>query len=279
MPDSTVDNLTTSGALAGTEKFYADNGVNDVEVTATQIKTFTNASIPSFPLSVPNGGSGATTSAEMIGENIQACSDDTTPDRIADRMGSYDSSADTGKGIPPWAVAGMAVLATGALSAQATLDIPLDTTGYSNFKNFKLILTNIVPVTDAANLYLRISDDGGSTFEADASDYAWVNNTAQLATTPSAGSVGDGADAQVVLLGTVDNVAGDGACVEIMIFNPAATTKTWMKWEGTFVSGSGAVAHITGGGRNLVASAVTDIRILFSTGNISTGNWTLIGII
>ena len=40
MNDSAVANLPASGALTGTELFYADNGTNDVKVTASQIKTF-----------------------------------------------------------------------------------------------------------------------------------------------------------------------------------------------------------------------------------------------
>lgn len=40
MPDSKVSNLTAASALTGVELFYADDGTNDVKVTATQIKTF-----------------------------------------------------------------------------------------------------------------------------------------------------------------------------------------------------------------------------------------------
>jgi hypothetical protein len=40
MTDSTVANLTPSDPLVGTELFYADNGSNDVNVTAKQIKDF-----------------------------------------------------------------------------------------------------------------------------------------------------------------------------------------------------------------------------------------------
>lgn len=38
-----VSDLTASGALTGTELFYADNGSADVKVTSNQIKTFTSA--------------------------------------------------------------------------------------------------------------------------------------------------------------------------------------------------------------------------------------------
>src|SRR5262245_35447055 len=40
MANSTLANLTASGALTGTELFYSDNGSQDVKVTASQLKTF-----------------------------------------------------------------------------------------------------------------------------------------------------------------------------------------------------------------------------------------------
>src|SRR5215467_15110635 len=40
MANSTLANLTASGALTGTELFYSDNGSADVKVTANQLKAF-----------------------------------------------------------------------------------------------------------------------------------------------------------------------------------------------------------------------------------------------
>jgi hypothetical protein len=40
MANSTLANLTASGALTGAELFYSDNGSADVKVTANQLKTF-----------------------------------------------------------------------------------------------------------------------------------------------------------------------------------------------------------------------------------------------
>jgi hypothetical protein len=40
MPDQKLSSLTAASALTGTELFYADDGSNDVKVTANQIRTF-----------------------------------------------------------------------------------------------------------------------------------------------------------------------------------------------------------------------------------------------
>ena len=44
MPDQKLSAMTAASALTGTELFYADDGSNDVKVTANQIKTFCGAS-------------------------------------------------------------------------------------------------------------------------------------------------------------------------------------------------------------------------------------------
>src|SRR5262249_42563241 len=52
MANSTLANLTASGALAGPELFYSDNGAQDVKVTANQLKTFI---VGAGPVSVASG--------------------------------------------------------------------------------------------------------------------------------------------------------------------------------------------------------------------------------
>jgi hypothetical protein len=279
MPSSTVDNLTTSGALTGTEKFYADNGVNDVEVTATQIKTFTNATLPTFPLSVANGGTAQTTSAEMIGENIQACTEDTAPDRILDMAGVYDNSTDTGKKVAFYNVAGIAVLAKGTFSSTATLDHAFDASGYSNFKVFKLILVDVAPATDAAIPILRMSDDGGSTFEADASDYRWCRWVVDEATATGELAFGDGADTAMVLTGSVGNATNENLGLEVTLYGMNRAGLVHACAFGYRVREDGIVTMVNSASATVVSATYTDMRFMFSTGNIASGSYTILGMI
>lgn len=243
-------------------------------------ETIDDAITAAYPITVAHGGTGQTTEAEALGEMTQALTEDTAPDRIADMAPVYDDSADTGKKVALWRHSGMAVLATGTVTNQTSLDLPLDTTGYSNFRLFKLIV-EFIPLTDTTVLYLRFSDDGGATFEADASDYGWAwNLTNDTATGSGADAVpvGDAADSEIHLSGnSVGNATGEGGVAEILIHNPASAAPTHVTWSLNYRTAAGAFSNMTGGGIFFGVLAATDVRLLMSSGNI-TATYTLMGI-
>jgi hypothetical protein len=229
-------------------------------------------------LPVGSGGTGQVTEAEAIGELTQALTEDTTPDRQLDFAAVYDASADTGKKVALYNVAGSAVLASGTISAAATLDIALD--GLTQFKSFRLILRDIVPATDGAFPWARVSDDGGSTFEADASDYAWGYNEDELASVESKTFTGDGADSEIQLSGAVGSTSPEHCSFIIDFQNPHGTTLSKeFTWTGFKLDASAAKFGVTGSGLFVATDDITDIRFLFSTGNITSGSYTLIGYI
>lgn len=222
------------------------------------------------------GGTGQSTPSEAVGELIQATTTLNPPDRIADTVGVYDASLDTGAQTPMYAVSGMVVLASGALSSQATLSLALDDTGYSNFHSFKLIMSNVQPASDAVKPFIRFSDDGGATFEADAADYAWTCYDSDT----GAGS-GDVSDSEIELFGTSDvgNAANEGIDLQLTIYNPGSTGDTRVTWEAVWNrAADGGMFWGVGGGAMLVAGVSTDVRFLFSAGNINSGRYTLVGI-
>lgn len=225
---------------------------------------------------VSAGGTGQTTEAEALGEMIQAMSEDSSPDRQLDFASVYDASADTGKKVALYNVAGMAVLASGSASAASALDLALD--GYTQFKFFKLLLYDIVAATDGVILWLRFSDDGGVTFEAGAADYAWTYHGSN--DSGGAHTDADASDAQIQLSGTrtLGNAANEEANCEITIFNPAGSSTTIVNWHISFITTDGSLLDGVGSGRMLVAGASTDVRILLSSDTVTLG-YTLLGII
>jgi hypothetical protein len=248
----------TSPALGGNLDLssFDITGVGDINITGSIT--------PSVAIAVANGGTGQTTAAEAVGELVQALTEDTTPDRTADFAGVYDADADTGKKVALYNVAGSAVLASGTVSA-ATLDIALDT--FTQFKYFKLMV-NLVPVSDGVDLWMRFSDDGGSTFEADASDYSW-ENTATF----------DAADSEILLVFGVGNAAGEGVWAETTIWDPHAAVRTRTNTMGGVVGSDSSQFYSISAGQMLASGASTDVRVMFSTGNIASGTYTLIGYI
>lgn len=210
---------------------------------------------------------------DIFGGNL---TEETSPDRTADMVFMRDASGSINKKIELEDVAGMAVLATGTVTNAAALDLALDT--YTQFPTFMLIVRDAVPQTDGVNAYLRFSDDGGATFEADASDYAWSRYTLANSAGASVSESADNADAQIELGGSVGNATNESGTYEIVINNAHTSSFTRVRAIQCSTNASGTQNYGTGGGQALWATAATDVRFLFSSGNIVSATYTLIGI-
>lgn len=175
-------------------------------------------------------------------------------------------------------------IAFGTVSNAATLDIIL--TGFTQYRSFSLHLTSFVPATDDADLMLRFSTDGGSSFDAGASDYSWVFTRQRAA---SAGDVnsGDAADTSIVLSdlaggGGVSNVAGEGGiCSIIDLYNPNSAVNTIARYSSSYLPATVAngLFNVVGSGIRLAAQNTDAVRLLFSTGNIASGNYAVYGLL
>jgi hypothetical protein len=162
-------------------------------------------------------------------------------------------------------------LAEGTIDDQATLDIPLDATGYSNFNVFKIFF-RASPATDNVSLYMRYSDDGGATFEADAADYSWFYQA-------GGGSSSDVSDSEIEMKAAIGNASGEGVTAEVTIYDPAVNSQCLANWSLTIRNTTGAADFSFGCGTSLVAAVTTDVRLLFSSGNIAGARWSLVGMV
>jgi hypothetical protein len=206
-------------------------------------------------------------------EIVNVFAEDTAPDQVADFVLTYDTSASTVKKVLPYRLS--SYLTSGSMSG-ASLDLAIDT--YTSYKTLVLILRDVVPATDGATPWLRVSDDGGATFEADASDYRWVHRSEELATVESNAVVGDGADSEIELSSGIGNASGEFCSITITIENPAGTSLNKMfHWNGLRLNASGANFALYGWGMFLANDDITDLRFMFSTGNITSGTYTLLG--
>jgi hypothetical protein len=175
----------------------------------------------------------------------------------------------------PGSAAGSVALTTGVVSNQATLDLPLDVAGYSSYRIFKLFVYNLLPADDDSALLVRFSDDGGATFEVDASDYSF----ASLYTDENSTSfeIGDDASTGVLVAVSLGNGAAEHAHFEFTIYDPAGSGRTHIAWQGCYVDFSPDQMSVTGSGVMATAGASTDIRLLMDTGNLSC-RYSLLGI-
>jgi hypothetical protein len=174
-------------------------------------------------------------------------------------------------GVPAWATPATAVthIAAGSVSAAATLDLALS----SAYDEFEISLMNFVPATNADELLLRFSQNAGSSYLAGASDYDYaVNMITGLA-------INDTAFSAIVAASNVSNVSGNaGLTMTFRVFRPAASsfTKRVTFWGTAFANSD--IDGLVGGGRLIAnTNAIDHIRFLFSTGNITSGFYSVRG--
>lgn len=176
--------------------------------------------------------------------------------------------------------AGWAVLAAGTLSSVAALNHAQLGLFSATYHAYKLIIHDLLPATNAVELHLQLSTDSGATYKSGASDYSHTRNISVVSgATPSA--AGSNADAEIVLTAGVGNSPGAGNEVklEITITDPMdAGDQTCVMWALALTGSSGNWASVTGAGKYNPSGATDALRVLFSSGNISTGTYVLYGL-
>ena len=147
----------------------------------------------------------------------------------------------------------------------------------SDFDEYLLTLTNIIPVTNDVGLYARVSEDGGTTFKSGGSDYAGQSNVLQAGSNfPVAATA-----PQFQTNCTVPNVTTDsGANGEMRFFDPSSSAHvknfTWHLHGQRAATGP---IYAMGNGRYIgTNNAINAIRLFFSTGNIASGIIALYGV-
>lgn len=166
------------------------------------------------------------------------------------------------------------LLQTFAPSGAATTDIVLTSPANSGFAAYLITLGNVAPATDGAVLYGRTSTDGGSTYDAGASDYRWNWNYSTDAA--GTGASGDAADSEIEMSFDIGNVDGEEIFGTIELINLSATDRATVMIKLGASNVSSVQYSVTGCGRRLAAADADAFRILMSSGN-HTGTIRLYG--
>jgi hypothetical protein len=165
------------------------------------------------------------------------------------------------------------LLSTVTASNSATVDV--ETTFGSTYDEYALLCTGVRPVTSGTTLRLRLKVAG---------TYREVNNgfhldkstitTTTYLSTASTNAVG------VTLAESIDTQNGSEINVEVAISNPTNTNRLKIvRFSGAFYSTDQQVRTISGvGGFTSSGGALTGVRFLMDSGNISTGTFRLYGI-
>lgn len=141
----------------------------------------------------------------------------------------------------------------------ATYDFDLPT---STYDEFMLLLDNLIPSVADSALWLRF----GTSNTYATSGYAWSSR--QQTATPGGGDAGSTSDAKIVLLSSVDAAAGAAAHGSILVrcgSSPRSRMEARLSCFNSSVFYGGTVFGA------LAATAHTQVRLMFSSGNIASG--------
>ena|SRR3990167_3960844 len=170
-------------------------------------------------------------------------------------------------------------LATITLSADAAAI--LDNCITDEFEDYEIRIRDLLPVTDAVNLYLYVSEDNGATWLAGTS-YGYIG----LSATGVVASSGSNGAAQAIVnataTSTVGNVstaaASEGIDAILSLLKPAATRKKAITMLGTHINAAENTEILLTTIHILTANAYNAVKFAFSAGNIASGSVEIYGL-
>lgn len=152
---------------------------------------------------------------------------------------------------------GTTLLTVLTASSSANLTYTLPTSG---FDDYLIVLENIVPATNGANLLLRYSTDGSTYITTNYIDVAGGTDSIRLGTAVNSfGTAGFSGIVNIAGMSRTDNVKFASGSV------------------GLYNSSSAVVAQAVSGFYNGASSAILAIQFLFSGGNITSGKIRIYG--
>jgi hypothetical protein len=139
------------------------------------------------------------------------------------------------------------------------------------FTSYEIEFQNIIPSTDAVDLNLRTSTNGGATYDSGGSDYRYAGTVVVSSSATVAASVSAGA-AQGLIAGSVGSIASeDGASGIIRVVGPNLAKNTIMNYQVSYDDSGGAYRSVLGGIQRVLSTDVDAVQIFFSAGNIESG--------
>ena len=182
-------------------------------------------------------------------------------------------------------------LSAGALTFISSSDISddatVDFTGFnaSLYDSYEFVFLNVGPKTDTAELFMRTSTDGGSSYESGTNAYkqsviyrstndssARVSNANTTEFQLTAAPLGTGSDPATP--GQADNIGVSGV---INVLGPHITTARTRITQNIFYTRGSVVTTQTGGGETFGNTPVDAVRFFMSSGNIGYGTITMYG--
>ena len=165
-------------------------------------------------------------------------------------------------------------IASDTASTSATIDF--ESLG-STYKALKLIVNHAAPDTDAVSFRMLVGTGGTPTYVTSA-NYDFTRSEIDTGGTEYLGAFSGGTSLQMTRA-DVGTATAETVCMEIVFSDVADSSNyTHCHWRGSYVDTSGNGRYTSGAAMYTVATAVTAIRCIFSSGNIESGDFYLYGL-
>lgn len=169
-------------------------------------------------------------------------------------------------------------LSSQTASAVANIDFTLS----AGFRAFRVYFFNVIPVNNDVGFFVRVSNDGGSSFLVGGGYRSAANGSDSLVTpeTEGAHNLGFwGLTEDASINRGVGNAANEGATGVFHITKPLeATLRTRMFGQIQYTSAANTEWIFMFGGAHNTIETHNAIRFLFQSGNISSGEFVLQGL-
>jgi hypothetical protein len=270
--DTMASDSATAVATQQSIKAYVDTIAT---VTAASTNTFTNKTLDADGTGnvITNIGSSEVKSEVISGQTevVVAAGDSII---FGDADDSNNLKRDTVQGVLDL-TEGWELISSATASSDATIDF----TGLSSsHKIYRVVLTDIVPASDGFSLNVRTSTDGGSTFDAGASDYAYYYQYHGLTVADDTLVGRNTGTTNMFIANSLGTSANESLSGYFDIYMPSEATYTKCAYQVVMGLSTGDQYLFFGSNIRLSAADVDAIRFLMSSGNIASGTFTLYGL-
>lgn len=189
-------------------------------------------------------------------------------------IGSTGNVLTVASGLPAWGT-GPSIVKISTTSASNSASV--DFTGLSStYIAYIVQIANLIPATDGVDLYMRTDENNGASFETANYRYA---TTSALDDSDSYSIFRATSAGQMVLVLALGNATDENVSGFVYIHNPSSALAFLASWDMVQLNNAALFRRRTGGGTQPVTTAVNAIRFLMSAGNITSGTFTLYGVL
>lgn len=174
------------------------------------------------------------------------------------------------------------LIATQSASASATIDFNASNAASAfdgTYDRLVLYVSAAKPATDDVEFWIRIGTGAGPTYQT--SGYKWIASL--IAPSDGVATQGSASDTNIKIgntgvNGAVGNAAGENISATIQFDNPSDANFMQVMFDAAYHRAGNEPSRVSGSGHYATAGAVTAIRLMFESGNITSGRFALYGI-